>query len=314
MIQSPLNVCASRNALKIAIFVSPSNTSSARAVMVRLCDEGHECAGLKFNDSWRNETRARMDDFLAGASHFLFVANKKDSETAWFSYAVGLARGRSTPFALYTLEPDWIAAAWIDDVLFFKEENALADYYAVEHKEWDIKEARRAAKATLLELGISWHSESLAQCVRDGECKAVELFLESGFPVDVRDKTGVPMLCLAARHKHRGIVELLLSKGADINALSDDRGYTALMDATQQGETSLVDYLLEQKADPNIRSKDGQTALILAVGRNDATMVTSLLANGADPEATDKLGLSAIKYAKLFNNTQIVPLFLPQSH
>jgi len=299
--------------LKIALFASPSNASSARTVMVRLGNEGHECAGLKFNDSWRTETRARLDDYLAGASHFLFVANEKDSETAWFSYAIGLARGRSMPFALYTVEPTWKTAPWIDDVLFFKSEDDLVAFYAVEHQEWDIKEARRTAKATLLELGISWHSESLAQCVRDGESKAVELFLESGFPVDVRDKSGVPMLCLAARHKHRGIVELLLSKGADINALSDDRGYTALMDATQQGETGLVDYLLEQKSDPNIKSKDGQTALILAVGRNDASMVASLLANGADPEATDKLGLSAIKYAKLFNNAQIVPLFQPKS-
>jgi len=285
------------------------NTSKARAVMVRLERDGLDCTGLKFNDSWRNESRARMDDYLAGASHFLFVASQKDTEAAWFSYAVGLARGKSMPLSLFKLEPLWQVFPWIDDLQVFSTEDEMAGHYAIERTEWNYKEERRTAKATLLELGISWHSESFAQCVKEGESKAVELFIESGFPVNVRDKTGVPMLCLAARHKQRGIVELLLAKGADINSQSDDRGYSALMDAAQQGETGLVDYLLNQKSDPNLRSKDGQTALILAVGQNDASMVSSLLLKGADPELTDKLGLSARKYAKLFNNTAITAMF-----
>lgn len=298
-----------RNFLKIAILASGRNTSIARMIMSGLEAAGHETAGVRFNESWRAESRATIETLLAGASHLLSIIDQPDSESGWFAYVLGLARGRTQPFALYAARSNWKPAPWLQDVACFTSIQMLIDYYKQEQIDWNSKEERRSAKANLLELGISWHAESMAQCVRDGDTKAVDLFVRSGLPPDVRDKSGVPMLCLAARFKHRSIVELLLERGAAIDAQSDDRGYTALMDAAQQGDAGLLKFLLEAGADPNACSKDGQTALILAVGRTDASMVALLIAHGADPDIADKLGLSARKYANLFNNPQITELF-----
>ncbi|MBU0926398.1 MAG: ankyrin repeat domain-containing protein [Spirochaetes bacterium] len=285
------------------------NASIARSIMVRLESDGCDTLGLKISESWRREPRSRFDALLAGASHLLCVVDQADSEAAWLAYVIGLARGQPSPLALFLLNEEMTVAPWIADIRRFADLDATCAYYLAEEVEWTAKEERRMAKAALLELGISWHAESFAQCVREGDTKAVDLFLSSGFLPDIREKTGVPMLCLAARSRHRGIVELLLDRGAAIDVQSDDRGYSALMDAAQQGDEALVDFLLDRGANPNLQSKDGQTALVLAVGRGDSVMVVKLLASGADTEIADKLGLTARKYAKLFRDPLIDAAF-----
>lgn len=295
--------------MKIAVIASPQNASAARNVMVCLEAEGHDTVGLKFSDRWRAEKRARLNSLLAGATHVLCAIDQSDAEASWFAYIVGLARGKGMPLALYSLIPGLHVSPWIEEIRLFADLASVAEYYSIESLEWTSKEDRRMAKAALLERGISWHGESLAQCVRDGDSESVKLFIASGFPPDVRDKAGVPLLCLAARFRHRNVVQLLLEHGADINAQSDDRGYSPLMDAAQQGDEGLLEYLLEKGSDTNLQSKDGQTALVLAVGRSDAAIVIRLLAYGANPEIADKLGLTALKYAKLFHNPQIDAAF-----
>ena len=144
-----------------------------------------------------------------------------------------------------------------------------------------------------------------------GDTKAVELFMKAGFLPDSRDKYGVPLLCLAARGKHRAVAEILLERGARIDLQSEDRGYSPLMDAAQAGSADLVALFLGKGASPDLTSKDGQTALIVAVGRNDAEVAGLLASGGADPDLCDKLGLSARKYAALFKNPDILSLFGP---
>ena len=300
-------------ALKIAVVASPGSILMAKETIGKLKAEGYNTVGLKFNDSWQDVPRAGIDSMLSGVTHFLCILEHGDGDRSWLAFIVGLARGKSVHLALKKPEPAWKPKPWIADILTFDDEQELVRFYRSESVEWKIREGRQFAKATLLELGISWHGESLCQCVKDGNTKAVELFLLSGFPPDARDKFGVPILCLAARSKHRSIVELLLDQGAFVDAQSDDRGYSSLLDAAQQGDHGIVELLLERGANPDTQSKDGQTALILAVGRNDGPMVSTLLARGADPEITDKLGLSARKYAKLFNHPAILALFGPAS-
>lgn len=295
--------------MKIAILVSPRNISTAKSVMMRLEAEGLDTVGLKINDWWRNMSRLATKNLLHGTTHLLFPLDKRDEGEAWLSYFIGFARGSNKAIAIFGVEPEYEPASWIADLKCYSTIDDALSYYLSESVEWEKIEGRRLAKATLLELGISWHAESLAQCVRDGDTKAVVLFIDSGFPPDIRDKNGVPMLCLAARSRHKSIVELLLDRGASIDAQSEDRGYSALMDAVQQGDQSLLNLLLDRGAQTDLQSKDGQTALVLAVGRSDAEITKSLLSNGANPEIADKLGLSARKYAKLFHNAGIDEVF-----
>lgn len=294
--------------MKIAIAASPGNLVSAKHLIHALSTSGLDAYGLKFNANWQTLRCSRIDSLLKFGTHIVCLFDAAASGSSWFAFLVGYARGQGRPVALYRVDPDALLPAWLADLHVLDSEDEAVNYYMAERVDWLVKEGRRQARASLLELGISWHSESMVQCVRDGDIRAVELFIKSGFPVDLRDKHGVPIICLAARTKHKAVAALLLDYGVDVDSRSDDRGYSALMDAVQQGDEAMLRLLLEHGADVNIQSKDGQTALILAIGRNDLELTSLLLENGANPQLTDKLGLSALKYARLFNKPEILAL------
>jgi uncharacterized protein len=87
--------------------------------------------------------------------------------------------------------------------------------------------------------------------------------------------TGARALHFAATHGHAGIAQLLLAKGAEINAPDDDNA-TALMDACAYGRKEVVQVLLANKADFSPRTKEGLTALDLA-NRNGYPEIVKLL-------------------------------------
>jgi len=165
------------------------------------------------------------------------------------------------------------------------------------------------AQKTLLQMGISVTAESLSQCVGEGCVEEVSFFLTAGFSPNTKNKSGIPLLNIAARAGSRESIRFLIKSGAELNLQSDDRGTTALLDSVIGNNFDLVNDLLEAGADVNIKSKDGQTALIVAAGASEEKMVDALLKAGADPDISDSLGVSARKYAKLFNKSSIMSLF-----
>lgn len=295
--------------MTVAVLASPGDDAILRGILETLDAVGVDAYGLKMHDSWESIPRERVAARLEKASHFLALAAQDSLGSSWFSFAVGYGYSRGSQFALYRFDPSSAFPRYLSGLPVFDSLEELAAYYLAEKEDWLIQEERRVSRATLLEMGISVHNDSLAQCVRDGDTKAVDLFMKSGFPPDARDKYGVPLLCLAARGKHRAVVEILLASGAQIDAQSEDRGYSPLMDATQAGSADLVELFLSRGAKPDLMSKDGQTALVVAVGRNDAEIASLLVSGGADPDLPDKLDLTARKYANLFRNPRILELF-----
>jgi hypothetical protein len=59
---------------------------------------------------------------------------------------------------------------------------------------------------------------------------------------------------------------LLLSKGLDVN-LTDHSGATPLHSASSRGEVSMVEFLLQNRADAKARDKDGLTPMDWAVSQ-----------------------------------------------
>ena len=104
---------------------------------------------------------------------------------------------------------------------------------------------------------------------------------------------------------------MIYELGADINASSDDRGYTAVMDAVWRGNEKITKYLISKGADLNTINKEGQTNLILAVGANRESLVQLLAENGADPDVKDMMGMSAYNYAVLFKKEKLVEILKP---
>jgi ankyrin repeat protein len=75
------------------------------------------------------------------------------------------------------------------------------------------------------------------------------------------------------------MVNLLLEKGADINA-TDDQGFTTLSTAVRTNNSLVVEKLLKKGASPNARDNDGSTALYVAFTYFDPEMKGLLLGYG----------------------------------
>src|SRR5262249_38832148 len=88
-------------------------------------------------------------------------------------------------------------------------------------------------------------------------------------------------------------VEKLLDEGADPNAESDN-GDKAIMMAAGRGYTSIVKSLLAKGADVNARDEYGNTALITAASDRYTAIVDTLLANGAEVDAENNYGDTAL--------------------
>ncbi|MCW3097496.1 MAG: Ankyrin [Chthonomonadaceae bacterium] len=141
--------------------------------------------------------------------------------------------------------------------------------------------------------------------------------LAEGGPITVRDYFGRSPWMLAAEKGQADIVQTLLERGADPNAL-DGQGRTALMFAVQgqptsmapgrplwsgtrdrEGRTKIVAMLLDHHADPNLNpyfyhgrffrnpttNEIEETALAYAQDVNNLTAVDLLIRHGAKPHA-----------------------------
>jgi hypothetical protein len=295
----------------VAVLASPEDGQSLHGILEALAGAGVDAYGLKIHERWEELAPEKVIARLEKASHFLALATRSSIGTAWFTFALGYGYSRDSNFTLYRFDPDLLFPRYLSGLPVFDGPGELSAYYRTEREEWLVLEERRSSRAALLEMGVSVHNDSLAQCAREGDTRAVELFMRAGFPPDTRDKHGVPLLCLAARGRHLAVAKVLLDRGAAIDLQSEDRGYTALMDAAHAGSAELVRFLLGKGSSSELASKDGQTALVVAVGRNDAEVARLLVDAGADPDRADKLGLSARKYAALFKNPEILSLFEP---
>ena len=102
-------------------------------------------------------------------------------------------------------------------------------------------------------------------------------------PGVIHNRGGFTPLLFAARHGAVESTRLLLAAGADIDDTAPT-GASTLVIAAHSGHADLVQFLVEQGADPNAIGA-GYTALHAAVLRGDPGMVGALLAHGADPNA-----------------------------
>ncbi len=292
--------------MTVATLASSDDGHRLVGILEALDAAGIDAYALKIHEGWSTLAPEKIVARLEKATHFLVVASPSSLVSGWLPFAAGFGYARGSGIALFRLDPDLPLPKILDNLPVLDSLDELGAFYKIEKDEWQALEWRRQARARLLEMGISCHADALAQCVSDGDTKAVALFIDAGFNPDTRDKHGVPLLCLATRAKHLAVAELLLDRGASIDMQSEDRGYSPLMDAAQAGAVELAKLFLERGADPDLASKDAQTALIVAVGRNDGVLSRLLLEHGADPDLIDKLGLSARKYAALFKNAEII--------
>lgn len=130
-----------------------------------------------------------------------------------------------------------------------------------------------------------------------GHKALAELLIASGANINARDEwtmKGVGWACLAsavdcrsagwlrggftplhgaAMNGRREVVELLIAKGAEINAKAKD-GDTPLHDASYEGKVGVAELLIARGADVNAADKSGDTPLVYATFTSSSRKVT----------------------------------------
>jgi len=124
-------------------------------------------------------------------------------------------------------------------------------------------------------------TKSIHDAVIAGDIDQVQQLISKGTDVNAKDRLlGWTALHTAASSRRRAIAELLIAKGADLNA-TDKRGRTPLHLAVESGQKDMVELLIAKGADVNAMSGRGENALSLAQKRQRTEIVELLLKHGA---------------------------------
>ena len=138
----------------------------------------------------------------------------------------------------------------------------------------------------------------------------------------------------ASRAGSARTVSLLLNAGADVNAVEEERGQTALMWAVAQSHSAVTELLLSHGADLNIRSKvwyqlentagntnpsgnfkmahGGSSAMMFAARTGDIETTKVLLEAGADLNDTAASGVNALTQAAHSGHEELAIYLLEQ--
>lgn len=117
------------------------------------------------------------------------------------------------------------------------------------------------------------------------------------------------MLLIAAEEGHHQVVQMLLGKGANINAQGGIYG-SALQAASIKGHSQVVQILLNNGANTNAQGGLYGDALHLASLRGHNQVVQMLLKNGADINAQGEAHGTALQAASYEGYTQVVQMLL----
>ncbi|KAL7802862.1 ankyrin repeat-containing domain protein [Trichoderma afarasin] len=114
-----------------------------------------------------------------------------------------------------------------------------------------------------------------------GHKAIVQLLVDKGVDINVKDRDERTPLSYAAQIGHKTIAQLLLNKGPDINS-KDIHGWTPLSYAASAGYIAIAQLLLDNGADFKLQDENGMTPLLLARKNGNKAMVELLLNEGAE--------------------------------
>ncbi len=127
-------------------------------------------------------------------------------------------------------------------------------------------------------------SGGIVRAAGAGDVTKVRILLALGADPNVGAGDQTP-LHAAASGGAAGVVELLIAKGADVNA-KDHRGRTPLHNAAAMPITGTFELLIANGADVNAKDESGETPLHVALWPfPQPDMIRLLLEHGADPNA-----------------------------
>lgn len=165
-----------------------------------------------------------------------------------------------------------------------------------------------------------------------------KLLIDYGADVNFSDESGETALHYAAINERKEIIELLLQRGASVDAINNQNKFPYDLCTNEElkkklkpqnsGKISAIsnikiffqaidnaDYdeitrLIKKGIDVNILNSDGITSLIAAVKNDDLEMMKFLTGNGADVNKPDRTGRTALHLAIELKNLNLVKFLI----
>lgn len=184
-------------------------------------------------------------------------------------------------------------------------------------------DAKHADGTTPLEWAAGWGYEGVARALIAGGADAtiriaiyagtlekVSSLLEAGTDVDAKeDQTGKTPLHIAALYGQSTIAELLIRKGARVDA-RDAEGRPPLYDAITVADRLMVELLIKEGADLKIRDARGRSPLHYAATAGYRDIAELLISHGAEVDAKDSGALTPLHLAASNGHVEVGELLI----
>ncbi|XP_037804318.1 putative ankyrin repeat protein RF_0381 isoform X1 [Penaeus monodon] len=181
-------------------------------------------------------------------------------------------------------------------------------------------------------------STLLHLAARCGNLEAVKWLVRNGADAEATDRQGLAAAAAAEGEGQTHVVEWLADQrspkkaklpkacdfieelrklnqeGKDFNALYTEgygQGFCPLHLAAEAGYETVVDYLIHERADVNVKCSNGMTALHLASWGGHAKVVEKLIYAGCDVTALDDEGNAAFHLASIGGHIHTLQLLYP---
>lgn len=147
-----------------------------------------------------------------------------------------------------------------------------------------------------------------------GQLGMMDFLLSQGADINEVSR-GSTVLAMAVENGRFDLVKALIERGAKTDFI-DESGASLLMIAVQNRKAETVKVLLQLGADPNLPNAEGKTPLMMAVIQDDQDIVDILLKAGANRDAKDPDGKKASDFGKsfgvknLFSETPVPAFFV----
>jgi len=137
----------------------------------------------------------------------------------------------------------------------------------------------------------------------EGNIPMMELFVSRGADINKVNSNGEQALLHAAWKGRLEAVRWLVERGASLNRQGKE--WAALHYAAFSGHAEIVAYLLERGGDVNALSTNGSTPLMMAAREGRESIARTLLASGARTDIVNEYGDDALRWAMRNNNLKI---------
>uniref|UniRef100_A0A8D3D5A3 non-specific serine/threonine protein kinase n=1 Tax=Scophthalmus maximus TaxID=52904 RepID=A0A8D3D5A3_SCOMX len=138
-----------------------------------------------------------------------------------------------------------------------------------------------------------------------GNIQIIEVLMRKGADIQAHDKSGTNAIYYAARHGHVETLKFLNGKKCPLD-VQDKSGETALHVAARYGNVDVVNYLCSIRANPDLSDREQETPLHCAAWHGYSAVARALCQSGCNVDAKNREGESPLLTASARGFVDIV--------